>query len=103
MALGWEQFEGSAPTYAVDFTKELIKLVVGTKITAFAVVATDSNGNDVTSSVIAATSFTDTEGRFKPKTTAAAGVYDLKLTVTLDIGDPLVDCAKLKIKTCPPS
>ena len=103
MAVGWEQFEGSAPTYAVDFAKELKKLVVGTKVTAFAVIATDSNGLDVTTTVIAATAFTDTEGRFKPKTTAPAGIYDLKFTFTLNTGDPIVDCGKLKIKTCPPA
>ncbi len=98
----FELFEGEGNTFAIDFTDEIAKLVAGTEITASAATAVNHDGGaDATGDLISGDTFTTTEGRFGTKTTAPIGVYDVTVTVTLDAGGPLVECATVWVRACP--
>lgn len=101
MAEGFDMVAGSQPTFAVDFADEIAKLVVGTEITGSVSTVYDEDDADVTSTVKDADGFSTTQGRIRIKSTAPAGCYEVKMTVTLDTGDPLVDCFALVIEACP--
>ena len=98
----FELFAGEGNTFAIDFTDEIAKLVAGTAITGSTATAVNHDtGTDATSALISGNSFTTTEGRFGILTTVPLGVYDVTVTVTLDAGGPLVECATVWVRACP--